>query len=195
MKRLNVAHDTNVMGKSTIGRIKASVCGLPIDLVHVSVTARKLDRTSKPRIMPVGRPLIEIGVHGESSYGMAAYAERNDGDLLERLLAVISSKGFPPVGNREHLTLGQRSQLRDAMILAKHFRSGADILVTNDKKAFIGKDGSRRRELEIECSTRIMTVGEFCAYCDTVRASDAGSMLANAITSATRLNAYPNHWC
>jgi hypothetical protein len=47
------------------------------------------------------------------------------------------------------------------MILEAHTRDGRDVLVSNDRRAFIGKDGANRRQLEALCRTRIMTVDEF----------------------------------
>lgn len=45
------------------------------------------------------------------------------------------------------------------MILCAHVRSGRDVLVSNDRKAFI-KDG-RRDSIESEFGTKVMTVAEF----------------------------------
>jgi hypothetical protein len=60
------------------------------------------------------------------------------------------------------LTPGQHNQLRDALILEAHVREKRDIFVTTDTRAFV-KHG-RRARLEALCSTRIMTVDEFCDY-------------------------------
>lgn len=49
------------------------------------------------------------------------------------------------------------------MILEAHARDGRDVLVTDDLKGFIGPEGEKRQRLERLCSTRIMTVDEFCA--------------------------------
>ena len=81
--------------------------------------------------------------------------------LFDAILAIVGSGSFPP-GQRENLTVGQRRQLRDAMILEAHAREGRDVLVTDDVRGFVGKDGEKRRKLEALCQTRVMTVYEFC---------------------------------
>ena len=54
------------------------------------------------------------------------------------------------------------------MILAAHVRDGRDILVSDDRRAFVGRDGENRRRLESELATRIMTVDEFCDFAWTI---------------------------
>lgn len=83
--------------------------------------------------------------------------------MFEAILAVIGDGSFPPPGKRDNLTKGERRQLRDAMILEAHAREGRDVLVSDDRKAFIGKVGAKRAKLEALYRTRIMTVDEFCA--------------------------------
>ncbi len=67
--------------------------------------------------------------------------------------------------------MNQRNQLRDAHHLTTHsFFSGA-IFITNDTKAF-GRSGSTlRAQLEALCSTKIMSAGEFSAFCEARRAA------------------------
>jgi len=63
--------------------------------------------------------------------------------------------------------------LRDAMILEAHVRDGRDIFVTRDTRAYVGRGGDKnvlRSKLEGLFSTRIMTVDEFCAECERLRA-------------------------
>ncbi len=48
------------------------------------------------------------------------------------------------------------------MILEAHTRERRDVLITNDRKDFIRH--GRREKLQALCSTRIMTVEEFCAW-------------------------------
>jgi hypothetical protein len=101
----------------------------------------------------------ETAVFGETRWGEGVWAGGND--PLEEILKVISSGSFPKPGKRETLTPAERNQLRDAMILAGHVRTGADILVTDDRRAFV-KHG-RREALEARFRTRIMTLTEFRA--------------------------------
>lgn len=56
------------------------------------------------------------------------------------------------------------------MNLEAHVREKRDIFVTADSKHFIRH--GRREKLEALCSTRIMTVEEFCEY----MASNAGAI-------------------
>ena len=85
-----------------------------------------------------------------------------DAERLERALALLSNRSFPPPGRRDQLTGGQRRQLRDAMILCAHLRSNREILVSNDRRAFI--DHGYREAIESEFGTSVMTVEEFEAY-------------------------------
>lgn len=164
MKPLSVTLDTNVMKEHVIRGIQEAATGLAIHLAHISVTERELEITTSPKIMPAGECILETGVYGESRYGDAIYGDEFECDLFERLLVLVSNGSFPRSGDRENLSHGQISQRRDMMILVAHVRSGRDILVTNDKKAFIG-NGSLRNKLETLCSTRIMNADEFCAHC------------------------------
>jgi hypothetical protein len=91
---------------------------------------------------------------------------------FEAILDVIGIRSFPKPGLRDSKTPGQKRQLRDAMILEAHAREGRDILVSDDVKGFIGKDGENRRKLEAICRTRIMTVDEFCEYAERQRRED-----------------------
>lgn len=102
----------------------------------------------------------ETAVFDETSWGEGVWAAEND--PLEDILDVISNGSFPKVAQRDLLTVAQRNQLRDAMILAGHVRAGADILVSDDRRAFI-KHG-RREKLEARFATRIMTLNEFRAF-------------------------------
>ena len=55
------------------------------------------------------------------------------------------------------------------MILEAHVRDGRDILVSDDRRAFVGHDGANRCKLESALATRIMTVDEFCEFASTLR--------------------------
>jgi hypothetical protein len=81
---------------------------------------------------------------------------------LNAPLTILSNGAFPLPGKRENLSSGQRRQLRDAMILSAHVRSNRDILVSNDRRAFVSE--GRRERIEAEYGIRVMTVAEFEAY-------------------------------
>lgn len=187
MERLRVTLDTNVLAPDELSGIEESTRGLPIELAYVTVSVRELEGSGIS--LPLGQDVVfETGVWGESRYGECVWggpigetfvldeSRLNEGilaaddDVLESILWIISSGSFPAPRARGNLTAGERRQLRDAMILEAHWRERRDILLTDDAKAFMGKDGSRRKELERLCSTRIMNASEFRAFCDTLRA-------------------------
>jgi hypothetical protein len=185
---LRITVDTNVLDTERIARIREATEGLDVDIAPTTVTVR--ERPGKP---PRGEAIPETAVWGESRYGeavwgpsppvgetftlgesrlgMAALGANESPSRFEAILAVISNGGFPKPGRREQLTTGERKQLRDAMILEAHAREGRDVLVSNDVRAFVGKDGSKRKTLEALCRTRIMTVDEFCSYAAELRRS------------------------
>ena len=158
--------DTNVLGQTVVHRIEKAVEGLPIELGHVSVTAREQRDAYKP---PLGQRIPETGVWGESMWDQSIYGGEREEDLFEKLLKIISNGSFPRVGNRDGLSHGQQNQLRDVMILVAHVRSGRDIFVTNETRAFGEKDSSLRQSLESLCTTRIMNVKDFSHHCDALR--------------------------
>lgn len=165
---ITVTLDTNVLGPAVLHKIEKAVDGLPIELGHVTVTAREQEDAYKA---PPGQRILETAVWDESRWDEAVWGGASDETLFEKMLAVVSNGSFPRAGNREHLNHGQRNQLRDVMILAAHVRSGRAIFVTNEKRAFIGKDGSLRLKLEALCATKIMNVEEFCQYCEQLKNS------------------------
>lgn len=172
--------DTNVLDRD-FERVKQVCEGRVVEIRATTVTLREQG-------LPVPNPdaIPETAVYDESAYDSGAvYADvaavpetfvldesRLDEGVLgdddapqrfEAILSIISNKSFPPAGpSRAVLTAGQRRQLRDAMILEAHARERRDVLVSNDRTAFVGKDGEKRPRLEALCSTRILTVDEFC---------------------------------
>jgi hypothetical protein len=164
-----------------MARLRSAATGYDVEILATTVTLRehKLSLSSPDEVV------AESGVYDESRYDSGAvYADPSDvvfetavagewragmavaaGDdalsRFEAILAIISSGSFPK--NREALTTGEEHQLRDAMILDAHTREGRDIFVSDDTKAFVGPDGSKRARLEALCGTKIMTVDEFCA--------------------------------
>jgi hypothetical protein len=90
-------------------------------------------------------------------------------ERFERVLYLMSNGSFPKPGQRDNLTNPQRNQLRDAHHLTTHAHAGGAIFITEDKSGF-GEPGSPlRHELEVLCSTRIMSPDEFCARCEAER--------------------------
>lgn len=152
-----VTLDTNVTPPETL------TGSVPADQFHfavVSVTDRETAGTSfQVKFNRLGR-VAEAAVWGESAWG-AVWAAQEDAECLEKVLAIISHRGFPKQGQREVLTPGQRRQLRDAAIFCAHVREGRHIFVSNDANAFI--DEGRRELLENEFKTRIMRPEEFLA--------------------------------
>jgi hypothetical protein len=126
----------------------------------VSVTDREFEGTSFAGAS-VDQSVTEIGVWDESRWDQAAWGSKSDAAKLERILHIIANGSFPR--NRDSLTLGQRRQLRDAMVFESHLRSGADLFVTRDERAFV-RDG-RRDRLQTEFNTRILTRAEFADLC------------------------------
>lgn len=167
MKIIRVTLDTNVLDTDIVDRVKQAANGLSIELANITVSVRELEGTS---IKPLSHPVLETAVWDESRWGESVWAEESDNDLFEKLLSIVSNGAFPRRNARQNLTNGQRHQMRDVLILASHKRDGRDILITNEKKAFIGKSGLLRNKLESVCSTRIMNVDEFITYCNSLRA-------------------------
>jgi hypothetical protein len=183
---LRVTVDTNVLDTDKVRRIRDAVQGLDIELAPTTVTIRERPGNPPraqvvPETMVWGEsrweegvwgpspPVSETWTLGESPLGMAALGDDESPSRFEAVLKVISNGSFPKLGARDSLTHGEQNQLRDAMILEAHARECRDILISNDVKAFIGKDGSKRRRLEALSGSRIMTVDEFCAYASGLR--------------------------
>jgi len=176
-----VTVDTNVLDQNKVARIHKAVEGLEVELAFTTVTER--ERPGSGLEFGVANPVPETLVWdeslwdeavwgnqvyetltvGESRVGSAALGGSDSPSRFEEILAIIADGSFPKRGERGALTVGERNQLRDAMILEAHARDGRDVLVTDDLKGFIGPAGQKRQRLEALCSTRIMAVDEFCA--------------------------------
>lgn len=187
---LRITVDTNVLDADKIARIREAVDGLDVEIKTTSVTLRE-DRRTAPSAPPSSEPVAETGVYDESLYdsgaiygggvihetwvlgesplGSAVLGDDDGAVRFEAILHVIGTASFPKLGLRDAMTPGQKRQLRDAMILDAHARERRDVLVSDDRKGFIGKDGESRRKLEALCETRIMTVDEFCVFVSTLR--------------------------
>lgn len=162
MQSIKVTLDTNVLDTGTLKEIYHAANGVPLEFANTTVSAHELEGTS---IIPLNNPVLETGVYGESRWDEAVWASDDEGTLFEKLLSVVSNSSFPRPNMRQKLIRGQLHQMRDVLILLSHVREGRDILVTNEKKAFVGKDGLLRTKLEDICSTRIMNVDDFISYC------------------------------
>ena len=169
MDPLTVTLDTNAFNARKLACVKAAAGALPVDLVRVTVTDRELETALYTK--PSEGVVPETAVWGEAQWGSAIWADETATNLLESILYAMSGDTFPAPGKRENLTKGYRTMLRDALILETHAREGRDILVSENTKQY-GKAGSPlRHQLENLCSTRIMTVDEFCSECDRLRTS------------------------
>ncbi len=163
-----VTFDTNVLpAPDLIERARA----LGIEVAVSTVTEREVDDTSWSEAVSDLPRHSEVFVLGESLMGEAVLPIVGPGDVLEEIIRLVSGGSFPRRGGREQLTRGQANQLRDAMILETHVRSGRDALVTADSRAFI-KFG-RREALQERFGTSILLPPEFAQYLDTARARDA----------------------
>ena len=109
--------------------------------------------------VPGLRRVMETAVFGESPFGISVLGSEEDGEYFESVLQIISNGSFPKPGHRDHLTDGQKRQLRDAIIVCAHTRDKREIFVSDDRKAFI--DDGRRKALEALLKTRILSRKEF----------------------------------
>lgn len=175
---LRVTVDSTVLDERTIGRLNRAVEGLDVEFAATTVSSRerahdrgqeRLAASHEELIAPPvedprwERPIYETAIIGEFRIGLAVLASEDAPRRLEGILGIISSGSFPKPGQRgENLTRRQRGQFRDALIFEAHVRDGRDIFVSDDRTAFIGKDGEKRDHLEASFATRILTVDEFC---------------------------------
>jgi hypothetical protein len=181
---LRVTVDTNILSQD-MQRLCEAVEGLDVEIAQTTVTLREggvtpPDETAVQETMVWNESLwgesvwgassrvYETVTLGESRLGMAVLGGDESPGRFAAILWIIGSGSFPKRGERDDLTDTQRRQLRDAMILEAHARDGRDVLVSEDRKAFIGKDGKKRAALEALCGTKIRTVGEFCREVETL---------------------------
>lgn len=166
-----VTLDTNVLDHSEVSKIEQAVQGLPIELTHTSVTVRELEGTD---FTLLGQPITETVVWDESRWDQGLWGDASTENLFEAILRTMSEGAFPR--NRSNLSAGHRRQMRDAMILTAHARSGGNIFVTKETHAFGAKDSSRRKQLEQLCSTQIMNLSDFYLYCQTLKKDNEESI-------------------
>jgi predicted nucleic acid-binding protein len=158
MKVITITCDTNVR---PVDELVKAAGRLSCEFAAVSVSEREMEGTRfEVHLAPVGQ-VRETGVYGEARYGQAVYASEASASVLTQILEVLTDGSFPDV--RDHLSEGERRQLRDALILEAHIREGRDVFVTNDKKAFVNH--GKREKLEAAFSIRILTSQEFLDAC------------------------------
>lgn len=151
--------DTNVFPAEALVTCASRV---GIAAAVITVSRREVEGSTLVEEVSALESIAETGVFGESRFGEAVFGSGSDAQCLERALELLSNRAFPLRGNRDTLTDGQRRQLRDAMILCAHVRSGRDVLVSNDRRAFV--DNGRRQAIATIFGTRVMTVAEFEQY-------------------------------
>lgn len=155
----SVTFDTNVLPAKELAQ-RAEDIG--IDVQITTVTQREVEGWSAEEVAERFKAVPEVFVLGESRLGEAVLAGDADVDDFELALELISSGSFPRPGSRDSLQPGQRRQLRDAMILCAHVRTGRDVLVTNDRAAFMAH--GRREAIREHFSTDVVSVAEFEDY-------------------------------
>ncbi len=184
---LLITLDTNLIDTVQIDQLSERLEGMPHEFAFISVTERERGF----EIGFAGRKVVETAVLGESPCGSllggakpapfvigesllapddaptGRYNVLGDDDdvvLFEPSLVIIGNGGFPRVGERDHLTDGQRRQLRDAMIYTAHVRERRHVLVSNDQKAYVNH--GKRERLEKLGATKIRTAAELIAMTD-----------------------------
>ena len=187
-KPLKVTLDSDILVAHRFNRVEINklIDEHKLDVGIVSVTKREMGNTF-PKIKKV-KNITETMVFGETNWGEGDWGgdeadeipeafvmgesglgtrlgPKDSKDRLENILQIISNGAFPKKGERSELEKGERSQLRDAMILEAHIRSKREIFVSNDKSAF-GRDAndSKRLKLQETFNVRIMNLDEFLAH-------------------------------
>lgn len=154
-----VTVDTNILPLDDLTPLAYSA-GYTLGVI--STTLRELDGTD---LIEAARKLTqtpEIAMFGESFWD-AVLGDVEHASDFDEILHVITSGSFPPPNGRDNLTPPQRNQLRDALILEAHIRSGNRIFVTQDAKGYI-KHG-KRAEFEQKFGIVIFNRGEFITHC------------------------------
>lgn len=189
---IRVTVDTNIFDADKQAALKEMASGLEVEFAFVTVSGREVRGTDIAPPSPI--EIQESGVWGESEWGQFIWADEpglesqvsdesfagsavagssKGASVLESVLRLISHGAFPPPDQRSNLTRGQRRQLRDAMIFQAHVRDHRDVFLTDDRKAFLGRDGGVRRSLEDAFGTKILTLSEFEGFCKVYKAHRA----------------------
>ena len=155
---ITVTVDTNVF---PISELPAALEPHGFKFVPITVSQREVKNTSFEEVLKEFTPSREFSVWGENVWGGAQYASADEASCLEKALSIISNGSFPKPGRRDNLKPSERRQLRDAIILCTHRRDGRDILLTNDRKAFI--NGGRREKILNNLGVQVLSLDEFRA--------------------------------
>jgi hypothetical protein len=168
---LRVTLDTNVLDQRTLPAIEAAVQDLPVELAAVTVSDREQRSFTRSRAAPAAL-VHETGMWDESGWDTSVWGSPQDGEVFRDVLAVMSSNNRAlSTKSPDAMSDGERRLFRDALIFQAHVRDRRGILMTNDLRGFIGKDGTIRATLEARYATRIMTPDEFRAHCNLLRAA------------------------
>jgi hypothetical protein len=177
---LRITLDTNVVDPAGLSLIEAACAGRDVEVAYTTVTDREQEGTSLAQGQATvletgvwdesrwdsavwgGNTILETLVLDQSRLGRAVLGGDDAPALLEAILEIIGNGQFPPPGERGELGRTQRKRFRDAMIFQAHCREGRDVFVTNDENDFIRR--GKRQRLEALCSTKILTVKEFCEW-------------------------------
>src|SRR6266487_4489498 len=111
---MTVTLDTNVFPAE---QLVARAQRVGIAVATITVSRREVEGSSLEDEVQALASIPETAVFDESRWGEAVWGSSADGECLERALALLSNGSFPTPAQRDHLSLGQRRQLRDAMIL------------------------------------------------------------------------------
>lgn len=164
---MRVTLDSNVF---PLDRVRSAGEAVGAEFYVVSVTVREEEGTSFEAQVRRLSTIPEAAVWDESRWGESVWGSDSDTDQLDEILAIMGSASL---GRRENLTRRQRSQLGDALIVQAHVRSGNDVLVSCNQKAFFSH--GRRERLQGFLDTKIMTPDEFIAQSSGERAERRGA--------------------
>lgn len=141
--------------------VREAAESLSIEFMHVTVSEREFQK-GWPDLLT--RQVPEWFVIGESPLGVGVVVNAEQERMYVKALSIITD-GRKIDWNM--LTSKDRRDVRDTMIFCGHMAYGGQIFVTENKKDFIGHQGSNQKRLELEdlSGTQIMTVAEFCQFC------------------------------
>ena len=105
-------------------RIDEACAGLDVELDYTTVTDRETEGWPSAT---TGSQVRESAVLAEWRSGVAAAGSEESGPMLEQVLQIFSSGGFPPLGSplREALSEGNHHHLLDAMIRRRTYVKAA----------------------------------------------------------------------
>lgn len=129
-----VTLDTNVFPAEPL---VARAQRVGIAVATITVSRREVEGSSLEEEVRALETVVETAVWGESRWGEAVWGSSLASERFERVLALLSNRSFPPTGQRDQLSNGQRRQLRDAMILWATFTrvEGSSCRMTGEPSA------------------------------------------------------------